>query len=381
MVDPFWINLRNANSNQGEIPLSPNSLWVTGQGLYGQIGDGSAAPRHYFDVLTGFEPFSPVPGFPLESDLTIIDGAGNSAFLISNGVIWGTGRDHSGKLGIGGGIGVHQDAFEPSITANMVSVSGSASSQSVALDSTGLMWGAGATNQLGGVGGGDSFVPMGLVADSVHCASAGVFYILNGSLFATSSSNTSSEFGFGDFLPHPTFQPVPGMVGVKSVQSIGGVSFAIMLNGDLYADGFSWHNDGNNQTPGFTFTGLTNVTAVDSSDDFGMAISNGTLYAWGTNTSGQLGMGDKVNRFGAPSFTNTGHTGVTQVACGDQHTMMVKNGQLYAAGSNFHGQLGLGALPESISFVTTTDTFLNVIDNVAQISCGLNTSYVLRSSY
>jgi YD repeat-containing protein len=71
--------------------------------------------------------------------------------------------------------------------------------------------------------------------------------------------------------------------------------------------------------------------------------SNGTLWAWGSNLYGQVGVGggppfDKIN----PTQIGTGNTWVS-VAAGDSHTVALKSdGTLWAWGRNNYGQLGDG---------------------------------------
>ncbi|HEY9162740.1 MAG TPA: PKD domain-containing protein [Desulfomonilia bacterium] len=76
--------------------------------------------------------------------------------------------------------------------------------------------------------------------------------------------------------------------------------------------------------------------------NFTMAIkSNGTLWGWGTNGSGQLGDGTTVSK-AFPTQIGT-DTDWVSIACGYQHTLAIKsNGTLWAWGLNDHGQLGLG---------------------------------------
>lgn len=80
--------------------------------------------------------------------------------------------------------------------------------------------------------------------------------------------------------------------------------------------------------------------------------ADGRLYAWGYNSSGQLG-----NGFGCSRLTPTevplppGTAGTTwaQVAAGSTHTLaLTADGRLFAWGSNLYGQLGDGSTVSSL---------------------------------
>ncbi len=70
-------------------------------------------------------------------------------------------------------------------------------------------------------------------------------------------------------------------------------------------------------------------------------MSDGTLWTWGLNSSGQLGNGSLIN---ASSPVQIG-TGFAKVSAGSGHTVAVKtDGTLWAWGLNSSGQLGNGSL-------------------------------------
>ena len=70
--------------------------------------------------------------------------------------------------------------------------------------------------------------------------------------------------------------------------------------------------------------------------------TDGTLYAWGSNSSGQLGDGTAVDK-NTPTRIGT-DTDWESVAAGYYHTVAVKtDGTLYAWGRNNYGQLGDGS--------------------------------------
>lgn len=66
---------------------------------------------------------------------------------------------------------------------------------------------------------------------------------------------------------------------------------------------------------------------------------DGTLWAWGYNYNGQLGLGDTTDR-NAPTRVGTGFV---SVAAGQYHSLGLKaDGTLWAWGRNNLGALGLG---------------------------------------
>ena len=69
--------------------------------------------------------------------------------------------------------------------------------------------------------------------------------------------------------------------------------------------------------------------------------TDGTLWSWGTNTDGQLGLGDTTNR-SSPTQVGTGTTW-SKIAAGKSYSLAIKtDGTLWSWGKNTDGQLGLG---------------------------------------
>jgi uncharacterized repeat protein (TIGR03803 family) len=85
--------------------------------------------------------------------------------------------------------------------------------------------------------------------------------------------------------------------------------------------------------------------------------ADGTLWAWGQNGDGQLGLGNTSTQW-VPVQVGTA-TDWVQVSNGGYHTVAVRsNGTLWAAGDNFYGQIGDGTTTDRSSFVqigTATD--------------------------
>lgn len=78
-----------------------------------------------------------------------------------------------------------------------------------------------------------------------------------------------------------------------------------------------------------------------SNSSFGLK-SDGSLWAWGKNTYGQLGTGQTGNMYAIPTRVGTSSNWV-MVSAGVFHTLALKSdGTLWAWGRNLYGELGIG---------------------------------------
>jgi hypothetical protein len=120
----------------------------------------------------------------------------------------------------------------------------------------------------------------------------------------------------------------------------------------LRADGtvFAWGNNNQGQlgigstvdqyTP-VPVEGLTDVKQVFAGNDFSMALKHdGTLWAWGNNGVGQLGDNSNIDR--TRPVQVSGINDVVQVSLSGNHSLAVKNDNtVWAWGSNTYNVLGL----------------------------------------
>lgn len=93
-----------------------------------------------------------------------------------------------------------------------------------------------------------------------------------------------------------------------------------------------------------------------SVDTHSCLIANGQLYCWGDNTRGQLGMaaGDTTSRNTPTKVPFFASKTVTKVAVGFQNTCAVADGTLYCWGDNTYGQVGVNSI--ATSYYTTPQT-------------------------
>jgi hypothetical protein len=95
-------------------------------------------------------------------------------------------------------------------------------------------------------------------------------------------------------------------------------------------------------TPITTFAGGSNWKQVNCGSSYVAAIkTDGTLWAWGSGSGGKLGNGVTTGNISTPVTTFAGGTNWKQVACGINHVVAIKtDGTLWAWGDNDSGQLG-----------------------------------------
>ncbi len=180
-------------------------------------------------------------------------------------------------------------------------------------------------------------------------------FLPDGSLYAWGADG-SEQLGDGpgqidQFAPVPVAAP-PG-VTFESIGAGGTHVVALGSDGATYA----WGNDGSGQqgngpgvngqaTPGLvTMPPGVTFTSVAAGGAASYAIgSDGNTYAWGANSLGQLGDASTDPTQSSPVLVAT-PPGVTfrQVSGGAAHALALDtNGNAYAWGSNFYGQLGTG---------------------------------------
>ena len=135
-------------------------------------------------------------------------------------------------------------------------------------------------------------------------------------------------------------------------------------------------------TSGGFFTGALQVAA----GQFHVVAlkSNGTVFAWGRASSGQIGDGSVAASVSVPKQVEVSPgvplTGVIAVAVGESHSLALKSdGTVYAWGANGNGALGDGTTTERTRATVMRDTAGTPIGGVAAVSAGTEFSVLLKS--
>jgi len=119
-------------------------------------------------------------------------------------------------------------------------------------------------------------------------------------------------------------------------------------------------------------SGLEGFSAVADGNGWVLALkSDGTVWAWGANSNGQLGDGTTVQR--SRPVQTTGLTNVTAISVGDFYSAALKSdGTVWFWGAT-------GGLISNNFTISTTPTQLGGISNVSAISAGSNQLLILKT--
>ena len=105
--------------------------------------------------------------------------------------------------------------------------------------------------------------------------------------------------------------------------------------------------------------------------------NDGSLWATGNNSNGELGLNDTNRRTAFTQVTTNINNDVKEVVCGYTCTFIIKNdGSLWATGGNSNRQLGLG---DNTNRTTFTKVTTNINNDVKQVASGYNCTFILKN--
>lgn len=166
----------------------------------------------------------------------------------------------------------------------------------------------------------------------------------------------------------------------KSISTYGSHYLAVRNNGTLWVWGLN--NYGQLGTGNTTFYSSptqvgtdTNWKEISCGGDFSLATkNNGTLWSWGRGVDGRLGLGPDLSNRTSPTQVGT-DTNWLAISAGSDHSLAIKNnGTLWSWGKNNVGQLGIGnSVAQNTPIQIGTDT------NWQDIKTGGNFSLFLKN--
>ena len=352
-------------------------LWSWGANAYGMLGDNTGTSRSSpVQTITGGTNWKQVScGFY------------SSAAVKTDGTLWLWGSNYDGTIG---------DDTTTSRYSPVQTITGGTNWKQVSLgfdiyfhtaavktDGTLWTWGANAFGGLGdGTGAGRSSPVQTITGGNnwkqVSCGKDFTAAVKTDGTLWTWGRNTYGALG--DNTTANKNSPEQVMTGGNNWNQVSCGYFhtaAIKTDGTLWAWGFNTSGQlGGNDTvrrssPVQTIAGGTNWKQVACNRNLTVAVkTDGTLWTWGSNSYGMLGDNTTTNR-SSPVQTIVGGNNWKQVACGYRHTAAVKtDGTLWTWGRNSYGPLGDNTTTDRSSPVQTVTGGTNW----RQVACGSGSS-------
>ncbi len=179
----------------------------------------------------------------------------------------------------------------------------------------------------------------------------------------------------------PTENEYLSGTGIDKIVFSSGYALAIM-GGDVY--GWGTNSSARLCSCGKTVaypevldSALRNASDIAAADNYAFAVVSGTLYGWGANGSKQLGMETEIKTVDTPEAIiikdkKDNELGFSAVAAYGSHVLAATtDGDIYAWGENGSGQLGSDSYrlrnPEKVSYagemIATSSDFSAIIDD------------------
>jgi alpha-tubulin suppressor-like RCC1 family protein len=218
------------------------------------------------------------------------------------------------------------------------------------------------------------------IAASTHT----VYVKPDGSVLAW-GNNTAGQLGNGTTDQSTVPVPVSTAGGLPSITAVAvgdNHTVALGIDGSVWA----WGDNSSGQlgdgttdqstvpVPVSTAGGLPGITAIAAGGNHTVALGiDGSVWAWGDNSSGQLGDGTNTNRLSPVQVSNLSN--VIAIAAGHDHTVTLKNDNtVWTCGNNSSGQLGDGTKTNRLSSVQVSS-----LTGLLAIAAGFDYTIVLRN--
>ena len=372
-----WKQVSNSNANTAAIKTD-GTLWNWGENAYFQLGNSYywlASSKNPLLLMTS----SLGSSLNLHNNLSTKIG---TALIKTDGTLWNWGSNSWGQLG--DNTIVHKSSPVQTITGgtNWKQVAGGIyNTAAVKTDGTLWIWGDNSWGQLG-----DNTIvakssPIQTIAggtnwSQVACGPWNIAAIKTDGTLWTWGLNSAGELGDNTAVAKSSpIQTIAGGTNWSQVACGDRHIAAIKTDGTLWLWGtnsfYGFLGDSTivgKSSPVQTITGGTDWKQVACGTGITAAIkTDGTLWNWGNNISGQLGNSTQVAK-SSPIQTIAGGTNWSQVNCGDSFTAAIKtDGTLWTWGGNSSGQLG-------------NNTLTNRSSPVQTIAGGTNWNYISTSS-
>jgi alpha-tubulin suppressor-like RCC1 family protein len=321
---------------------SDGTVWTWGANFYGQLGDDTTVSR----------PTTPAPVFGLNHVKRIAVGDAHALALKSDGTVWAWGANGDGQLGDGTTLTRHRPVQVPGLS-DITGLTGFDNHSGAGNWEGAWVWGNNGYHQLNDGTGTDRSSPFRVIGvHSIRWLSSA-----EKRFTALTWDRTLQTWGglLSDGITPYGLRSDPA-ADVKQVVSGSGHTLVLKADGTVWASGlnsFGELGDGTmvQRDVPVKVTGLSDVTFVAAGNRHSLAQkSDGTVWAWGQNDLGQLGDNSDVNRLVPVQVIGlTGTAPVRGLAAMSASSVFLNRG-LSGSGRNSSGELGDGTDTDRTEF-------------------------------
>jgi alpha-tubulin suppressor-like RCC1 family protein/subtilisin family serine protease len=336
--------------------MSDGTVMAWGNNASGQLGDGTTTERT-----------SPVQVQGLTAVIAIDAGWDFALALKADGTVWGWGYNYFGQLGDGTTTDRHTPVQSQTPLGITAISAGGYHSMALKADGTVWTWGRNAYGQIGdGTTSFGRYTPYqvsglnaiaGISAGGNHSLAFKPDPTYIGIKVYAWGDNTYGQIG--DATTTERHSPVVVAFNRVIYQISAGAGHSLANEAgtyETYQYVWAWGNDSNGQLGDWDWTHSNKTTpgcACSPGDFDSIAVAAGgshslalkgddqTVWAWGSNAYGQLGLGTTTDSNWQKQIS--GLTNVTAIAAGGYHSLALEaDGSVWSWGYNSNGQLGDG---------------------------------------
>lgn len=317
-------------------PSNRGRVWAWGSNTVGELGNGKTADSRL-----------PVEVLNLRGVVDVAIASDASLALRNDGTLWAWGQNEQGQLGNGNSDNSSIPVRVSGLTDVTAIAGGDTSFYAIKSDGTLWTWGEG---PLGNGTKADSDVPVQVPGlTNVKAVSMGwligepwVFVLRKDGTVWAWGSNRHHELGSGPKTGSLVPIQVAGLTEVTTIGGSGGLPIALTKNGTVWTWGPATPSASPIPAP---LSGLNNVTSISMQMDslLGLALKrDGTVWVWGIKGCGGLGSGDNDDATWIPVKVK-GLTEVVEIAAGSDFACVLRrDGTVWTWGNNSFGALGIG---------------------------------------